>query len=63
MIRNYYENINPNVRAKLENLHQEVVNEEKGENSQEKINSLLYKQLVIGLEMNTGVMRYNNNPY
>ena len=44
-------------------LHKEVKDEEKGENSQEKINNLLYKQMVIGLEMNTGIIRNNNNPY
>ena len=63
MIRNFYENINPDVRRKLEDLHKEVKDEEKGENSQEKINTLLYKQMVIGLEMNTGIIRNNNNPY
>lgn len=63
MIRNYYENINPDVRRNLEELHKQVEDEKKGENSQEKINNLLYKQLVMGLEMNTGIMRYNNNPY
>ena len=63
MIRNFYENINPDVRLKLEDLHKEVKDEEKGENSQEKINTLLYKQMVIGLEMNTGIIRNNNNPY
>jgi hypothetical protein len=47
----------------LEDLHKEVKDEEKGENSQEKINNLLYKQMVIGLEMNTGIIRNNNNPY
>lgn len=63
MIRNYYENINPDVRRNLEELHKQVEDEKKGENSQEKINNLLYKQLVMGLEMNTGIIRYNNNPY
>lgn len=63
MIRNFYENINPNVRYKLEELHKQVEDEKKGENSQEKINNLLYKQLVMGLEMNTGIIRNNNNPY
>lgn len=63
MIRNYYENINPDVRRKLEDLHQQVDEEEKGENSQEKINNLLYQQLIVGLEMNTGIIRTNNNPY
>lgn len=63
MIRNFYENINPDVRRKLEDLHKEVKDEEKGGNSQEKINNLLYKQMVIGLEMNTGIIRNNNNPY
>lgn len=63
MIRNFYENINPDVRRKLEELHKEVKDEENGENSQEKINDLLYKQMVIGLEMNTGIIRNNNNPY
>jgi hypothetical protein len=63
MIRNFCENINPDVRRKLEDLHKEVKDEEKGENSQEKINNLLYKQMVIGLEMNTGIIRNNNNPY
>lgn len=63
MIRNFYENIDPNVRHNLEELHKQVEDEKKGENSQEKINNLLYKQLVMGLEMNTGILRYNNNPY
>ena len=51
------------LQNKLEDLHKEVKDEEKGENSQEKINNLLYKQMVIGLEMNTGIIRNNNNPY
>jgi hypothetical protein len=63
MIRNYYENINPEVRRHLEDLHKQVKEEEKGDNSQEKINNLLYKQLVMGLEMNTGIIRTYNNPY
>jgi hypothetical protein len=63
MIRNFYENIDPNVRYNLEELQKQVEDEKKGENSQEKINNLLYKQLVMGLEMNTGIIRYNNNPY
>ena len=60
MIRNFDENINPDVRRKLEDLHKEVKDEEKGENSQEKINNLLYKQMVIGLEMNTGLITYSD---
>ena len=36
MIRNYYENINPDVRHNLEVLHKQVEDEKKGENSQKK---------------------------